>query len=129
VGYYAWVDFFMALRGVVPLLTPSIIRVYHTKSGPKVWIELNRSRVISNIKRELQSMDLPLMERKWDVVDCDYWEAYVDPTENAWRLRQRVLSLLEEHKTVGEIAEIMNISKDRVYRFRNGSRGNAGYLQ
>jgi hypothetical protein len=73
-------------------------------------LSITNTVVLKNLKRKVMALELPVMSRKWDVIDLDYIGKY----EEAALIRKQVLQMLSEGKKNKEICQELNIKPSRV---------------
>lgn len=73
-------------------------------------LTITNTVVLKNLKKKLLDLKIPLMNRKWDIIDFNY----ISRNENAELTKKQVLKFLLEGKKNKEICEILNIKKSTV---------------
>lgn len=83
---------------------------YINKKGYAL-LNISDTEKIKNIKREIENLSLPYMNRKWDNIDLLYTSRY----KIAQNRVQNILQLSKEGLTINEICQKLNLKYPTVY--------------
>lgn len=73
-------------------------------------LSITNSEYLKNLKRRILSLNIPIMTRKWDVIDLNFISKYV----TAKNLREKVIDLHQKGYKNKDISELCNTSKSNV---------------
>lgn len=73
-------------------------------------LTITNTEVLKSLKREVMSLDIPIMKRKWDVIDMDFVSKYVTSKQ----LKKKVIQLYLEGKRNKDISLECNTSPSNV---------------
>ena len=82
----------------------------------KVYSEIiiYNTKIIQDLKNKILSYNLPLLNRKWDIINMNFVSKYTKAEE----LRNQVIELLNKGLKQKEIAEICNTSPANVSKIK-----------
>lgn len=76
-------------------------------------LSITEHEILKNIKQRAISLQLPLLERKWNEIDLTIKTRVEKAKEN----KKRVKILIEQNKSYDEIAKELNMSKNTIYGY------------
>lgn len=77
-------------------------------------LSITNTKVLQELKEKILSYNLPLLKRKWDIIDMDFVSKYTTAKD----LRNRVIELLKQGVKQKDIASICNTSPANVTRIK-----------
>lgn len=77
-------------------------------------LSITNTKVLQELKKRILSYNLPLLERKWDIIDMDFVSKYT----TAENLRNKVIDLLKQGVKQKDIALMCNTSQANVTRIK-----------
>lgn len=77
-------------------------------------LSITNTKVLQELKEKILSYNLPLLKRKWDIIDMDFVSKYTTAED----LRNRVIELLKQGVKQKDIASICNTSPANVTRIK-----------
>ena len=75
---------------------------------------ISNTEELKNFKRSIESLDLPLMYRKWDIIDYNFVSKYEKFSNN----REQIKELLLLGKSINEIRNIINVCETTIYKIK-----------
>lgn len=113
-------DFFLRIKNHVSWL--HILKEFGTLVSEKECVKINNSGYaelnvtnsinLQNLKTKILSLNIPIMHRKWDIIDLNF----VSKHTKATLLKEEVIELYKSGHRNKEIAEICNTSNSNVCR-------------
>ena len=77
-------------------------------------LSITDTKVLQGLKEKILSYNLPLLKRKWDIIDMDFVSKYTTAED----LRNKVIELLKQGVKQKDIASICNTSPANVTRIK-----------
>ena len=122
-------DFFLRIKNHASWL--HILKEFGTLISEKECVKINSSGYaelnvtnsinLQNLKTKILSLNIPIMHRKWDIIDLNFVSKYTKAT----LLKEEVIELYKSGHRNKEIAEICNTSDANVCRilkkYKNGN--------
>jgi hypothetical protein len=88
-----------------------------TNSG-YAQLSITNTMVLKNLKRKILELGVPVMKRKWDVINLDYVGKY----EDAAVIKKQVLQMLKEGKKNKDICKELGVKPSRVSNIKKRSQ-------
>lgn len=85
---------------------------YHTKINNQGYavLTITNTKYLQNLKNKITSLDIPIMNRKWDIIDMNFISKYTKAEE----LRNKVVNLHKQGYRNKDISEMCSTSKANV---------------
>lgn len=68
-------------------------------------LSISNSITLKNLKRDVERLKIPIMKRKWDIIDYNF----IGRNELADIRKHQIISLLDQYKSITEISKILKI--------------------
>jgi len=104
----------------LPVLVEFIKFIYMNEAFEPVQPKINKSGyaeltvtntvILKNLKKKILNLKLPIMNRKWEIIDLNY----ISRNENAEYIKKQVIQLLLDGKKNKQICQILNVHKSTV---------------
>ena len=78
-------------------------------------LTITNSEYLKKLKKQLLQLNLPLLNRKWDIIDLNYTSKYVQSNIN----KELVMKLYNNGLTYKEIINTTGLSKSYIYKIIN----------
>lgn len=73
-------------------------------------LSISNTVVLKNLKRKVKNLKIPLLNRKWNIIDMEYVGKY----EDSQQIKKKVLKMVSEGKRNKEICQVLKIKPSRV---------------